>query len=118
MSDYRQTAVTGTSYTRGRSMYFENPSDGIPSLLVREEQVTTLADRTLFEPCGEIRKAVTDFSVSFPLRDPSTSGIIPGATMTYQDLFVGLYSLYWHLAQERDAFIPPTDQEQVMQEPV
>ena len=118
MSDYRQTDVTGTSYTRGRSMYFENPSDGDPSLLIREEQVTTLADRTILEPCGEIRKAVTDLSVSFPLRNPSTSEIIPGATMTYQDLYVGLYALYWHLAQERDAFVPPVDQELVVQEPV
>lgn len=42
-------------------------------------------------------------TVEFPLRNPATNEIIEGQTMTYQDLYVGLFSLYWHLALERDA---------------
>jgi len=42
-------------------------------------------------------------TVEFPLRNPATNEIIEGQTMTYQDLYVGLYSLYWYLALERDA---------------
>ena len=102
MADYRESSVSGSSYQRGRSLYFENPLDGIPGLLIREELVTLLGDRTIAEPAGEIRKAITDLSVEFSLRNPATSLVVPGATMTYQDLYVALYSLYWHLAIERD----------------
>ncbi len=103
MSDYRESSVAGTSYTRGRSLYFENPLNSTPSLLIREETVINLADRVITEHSGEIRKTVDDLSVSFPLRNPATNETIEGATMTYQDLYVGLFSLYWHLALERDA---------------
>lgn len=107
MTDYRKTDVAGTSHVRGRSLYFENPLGGTPAVLVREEQVTSLSDRVVCEPCGEIRKDVTDLSVTFPVIDPQTNAPVSGATMTYQDLYVALYSLYWHLAQERDAWEPP-----------
>lgn len=103
MSDYRETSVAGTSYTRGRSIYLENPLGSLPSLLVREETVINLADRVITEHAGEIRKVVNDLSVEFPLRNPATNEIIEGQSMTYQDLYVGLFSLYWHLALERDA---------------
>lgn len=103
MSDYRETSVAGTSYTRGRSLYFENPLNSTPSLLIREETVINLTDRMITEHSGEIRKVVDDLSVSFPLRNPQTNEVIEGASMTYQDLYVGLFSLYWHLALERDA---------------
>lgn len=103
MSDYRETSIAGTSYTRGRSMYFENPLGSAPSLLVLEETVINLADRVITEHAGEIRKVVDDLSVEFPLRNPATNEIIEGQSMTYQDLYVGLYSLYWHLALDRDA---------------
>lgn len=103
MSDYRESSIAGTSYTRGRSMYFENPKDSNPSLLVREETVINLADRVITEHAGEIRKVVDDLNVEFPLRNPATNEIIEGQTMTYQDLYVGLFSLYWSLALARDA---------------
>lgn len=103
MSDYRESSVTGTSYTRGRSLYFENPLGSTPSLLIREETVINLTDRVITEHAGEIRKSVDDLSVSFPLRNPATNEIIEGQSMTYQDLYVGLFSLYWHLALARDA---------------
>lgn len=72
-------------------------------MLIREETVINLADRVITEHAGEIRKSVDNLSVSFPLRNPSTNEVIEGATMSYQDLYVGLFSLYWHLALERDA---------------
>ena len=103
MPEYRETSVVGSSYRRGRSLYFENPKGGTPSLYVREEQVTELADREIIEECGSINKSIDDLSVSFSIRNPQTNEVILNATMTYQDLYVGLFSLYWHLAEERDA---------------
>jgi hypothetical protein len=57
MADYRETTVSGTSYTRGRSLYFENPKDSAPSLLIREEEVINLADKQITQHSGEIRKS-------------------------------------------------------------
>lgn len=102
MSDYKESSVAGTSYNRWRSLYFENPRIGIPSLLVREETVVNLSDRVITEHAGEIRKDVSDLSVAFPMRNPATNEIIPGEFMDYQGVYVILFSLCWHLALERD----------------
>jgi hypothetical protein len=50
-------------------------------------------------------------SVVFDLRDPTTNEIIPGQTATYQDLYVLLFSIYWHLALQRDEEVanPPEE---------
>ena len=101
MAEYQQTDVTGSQYQRGRSLYFENPLGVAPSLLVREERVINLANRQILEPAGEIRKTVDDLSVQFALRDPE-SGEETGEQLTFQDVYVALYSVYWHLANERD----------------
>ncbi len=107
MAEYKESIAVGTSYQRGRSLYFENPKSSVPSLLIREERITTLADRVITEPCGEILKTVDDLSVQFQMRNPQTNELIEGATMSYQDLYVALYSLYWALAIERDNAVPP-----------
>lgn len=107
MTNYRELGVVGTSYVRGRSMYFENPLDNSPSVLIREERITNLADRTVYEPFNEIHKTVTDLNVKFQMLNPQTNEPIPDMMMSYQDLYVAMYSLYWHLAQERDAYAPP-----------
>lgn len=101
-NDYQQTSISGTSYQRGRSLYFENPKDRPPTLLIREERVINLVDRELIEPAGELRVDVTDLSTEFALRHPETNELLH-QTATYQDLYVLLFSLYWHLAEARDA---------------
>jgi len=102
MAEYKESTVSGTSYQRGRSMYFENPRNKTPSILVREETVNILQDKIITEPAGEILKSVDDLSVVFNLRNPLTNEIIEGQTATYQDIYVMLYSLYWHLAEVSD----------------
>lgn len=103
--DYRSTDVVGSSYQRARSLYFENPKGGTPSLLIREERVTTLADREICEHAGEINISipVEQMSTEFQLRNPTNNDPVPNGTMTYGDLYVALFSLYWHLAEARDA---------------
>jgi hypothetical protein len=112
MPEYKESSIAGTSYQRGRSLYFENPKGGTPSLLIREEVVTNLGDREITEHVSEIRKVVDDMSVVFDLRDPTTNELIEGATATYQDLYVLLFSLYWSLALARDeeAANPPVEE--------
>lgn len=103
-NEYRQTDVVGTSYQRGRTLIFENPRQAAPSLLIVEERVTNTGTRTIVEPAGEIRKEINlaDLATTFPLISPQNNELL-GQTATYQQLYVLLYSLYWHLAQQRDA---------------
>lgn len=101
-NDYRQTDVAGTSYVRGRSMYFENPKGCVPSVLIRLEEVINLADRQMTRDAGEIIKSFDDMTVEFPLRDPATNDVIEGQTATYGQVFALLFSAFWHLAEERD----------------
>lgn len=102
--DFLQSTVSGTSYVRGRSMYFENPRGGVPSVLIRLEEVTTLADgRVVTRDAGEINKSFDDMNTSFNLRNPETNEVIQDATITYQDVFVSLFSAFWHLAEEHQA---------------
>lgn len=102
MSEYRETTIIGSSYQRGRTLIFENPRNAAPSILIKEETVNIFPTKEIAEPAGEIRKIITDLSITFPIRNPATNIIIEGQTATYQDLFVLLYSLYWHLAVKRD----------------
>lgn len=102
MPEYKETTINGSSYQRGRTLIFENPLNSTPSVLIVEERATRLDDRVILERIGEIRKSVSDLSITFQLRNPLTNELI-GATSTYQDLYVLLFSLYWHLAELRDA---------------
>lgn len=116
-NEYRESTVAGTSYQRGRSMYFEYPRNETPSLLVREETVTILGeDRVIVEPDGEILKSipVAQLGTEFQLRNPATNDAIEGQTATYQDVFILLFSLYWHLAEERDTALATPPEEPVI----
>ena len=114
MAEYREAAVEGTSRVRARAMHFNNPLDGLPSVYVEEERVTTLGGQNIITDCagvmgsGElpvISEPMKDMDEKFELRDPVT-GKPDGATATYGQLYVLLYSLYWHLAEARDAALP------------
>lgn len=103
MSDYKESTVSGTTYRRGRSMYFENPRNGIPSVLIREEDVIVLADRVITQFASEINKTLDEPTTIVPLRDVATGEIIEGQAITYGAIHQALYSLYWKLATDRDA---------------
>jgi len=116
MSEYREAAVEGTSRVRARAMHFNNPLDGLPSVYVEEERVTLLNGHNIITDCagvmgsGElpvISEPLTDMAATFALRDPVTGALdTSGATATYGQVYVLLYSLYWHLAEARDAALP------------
>jgi len=116
MAEYREAAVEGTSRVRARAMHFNNPLDGLPSVYVEEERVTLLNSHNIITDCagvmgsGElpvISEPMTDMAATFALRDPVTGEPDPGGTTaTYGQVYVMLYSLYWHLAEARDAALP------------
>lgn len=106
MARYRETEITaGSSYVRARAVICDNPlsGNGDPSVAFREQRVITDdAGVTSTHDLGDFRAAMTpsNLSTSFDLLD--ASGNATGATMTYQEVYGVMQSLYSHLAQQRD----------------
>jgi len=110
MADYRETSLSGTSWTRARGMYFENPFLGAPSVLIREEEILNLGDRQISQPAGEINLTISESEMtrSIPLRDPET-GELTGDSIAVGTVYQALYSFYWAKALERDAAATPVE---------
>lgn len=101
MSDYRESAVTGTAWQRCCQIVIENQRTAVPTVRFDEESVLALADGS------EIRRPVGALALPFdpakpiPLRDPTT-GELTGDTSSYGAAYVLLYSAYLAAALERD----------------
>ena len=101
---YQESAVAGTRYRRCNKIDVDN-KDLYKAITFYEEEVINLSDGETVR--RNIDKLVSQFSADnaatvFSIINP-TDGNDTGATMTYQDVYVALYSLYLHLANERDA---------------
>jgi hypothetical protein len=108
MSDYRESTLSGTSWTRARSLYLENPFNSAPSVLIREEEILNLGDRQISQPAGEINLTITDMTELVPLRNPET-GELTGDSIAVGTVYQALYSFYWAKALERDAVVTPAE---------
>jgi hypothetical protein len=77
----------------------------MPSISFHEEEKIILPDGTILPgPCHDpknVTQALNDPSETIPLINPETGEVI-GET-TYGALYTVLYSMYIHLASERDA---------------
>jgi hypothetical protein len=111
MPDYKETQVAGSSYRRGYKMTFFNNFNAAPRVLIDEEDVFVLdannEAQVIRQPAGNISRIVDDFTKTLYLRNP-VDGSKLEATISYGELYQSLYSLYWHLAEERD--IVPLDE--------
>lgn len=106
MANYQETTLAGTAYTRANGVQVSN-GETSKSISFQEERVINLDDgEVIRKPAGQVWSPFTaeNALTEFALLDPTT-GADTGATMTYQDLYVALYSLYLHLAAERDAYV-------------
>lgn len=115
MPNYQETTVAGSSYIRATNVHISNGVDEKFIAFV-EEQVISLADgETIRKPAGEVfseftaENAGAKFDILNPVTglpvneyDPDTGAEIT-MTSTYQEVYTLLYSLYLHLAQQRDA---------------
>ena len=104
MQNYKETIVSGTSYVRAREVVVSNVIDGYKGIMYCEEEVSILGEKIMREGIGAIHQEFTaeNASTEFPLLDPVTNEQI-GSTATFQDVYVLLFSLYYHLAAQRDA---------------
>jgi len=104
---YQQQTATGTenSYKACLSGYFYNGT--VPSITFNETVKSILpSGRELVEDgMGQLTESLANPDEVFNLRNPA-DGAVTG-TMTYMQLYLGLYSLYLHAAEKRDAAPPP-----------
>lgn len=103
MANYQESNVTGTKYRRAYQVHVAN---GMTNKVItfHEEDVINLSNDVIQQKAGSVSKPFTNdnANTSFSIVDPST-GNDSGQSMTYQDVYVALYSLYLHLAKERDS---------------
>ena len=109
MSNYKETTVAGTSYTRSHQVIINNPLVGVKAISFMEEQVVNLGDEQIIRNQGGIQEPFTtqNHNTQFDLVNP-VDGTLIGSTMEYKDLYVAIHSLYLHLAAKRDSSVLPT----------
>lgn len=101
-TNYNESSVSGTKWTRCHRMTFDNPLGGTPRVRFEEEEAFTVGAQTTSTPKLEMFVKPYDAAATIPLLNPET-GIATGDTMTQAELYAVLYSLYIASATERDA---------------
>lgn len=105
MANYKETTLAGTSYVRSNRVTIDNGIDN-KGITFEETEVINLSNgETMNKSAGRVSESFTPENAltEISLINPET-GADTGVTMTYQDLYVAVYSLYFKLALERDAF--------------
>lgn len=106
MPKYKQGSVSGESWIRSFQVLCLNKLDETPTIRFDEEEIILLSNGSTARNFSG-KNIVEEFTVEnastvFRLKNPVTEEYIENKTSTYQDLYVLLYSLYFHLALERD----------------
>ena len=104
MPKYNESPVQGEAWRRAFQLVGSNDYGSAPSIFYNEEDVVLLeGDKIIKNHVGQIGTVFTldNAQTQFQLRNPDTEEYIE-AYATFQDLFVMLHSLYFHLAKERD----------------
>lgn len=106
MPDYKQSAVSGSSFQRASRVEISNPLAGAKTISFFEEKVFVIGAEQVVAPLpsliGGIHREFTpqNAATAFPLLD--INGDPTGSTATYMEVYLMLMSLYYALAAERD----------------
>ena len=102
MSNYKEQALTGSEWQRAYRVTIVNQYGGTPAIVYDEEKLGVLSNgNNINTPAGQLRADMSDPATTFDLIHPETGAVI--GTAQYLNLHVLLYSLYLHLAAQRDA---------------
>lgn len=102
MANYKESNVTGVTWQRCNRIDIRNPYEEPKFAVFLEEEVTELANgKTVKTPVGQILGEFTEPSTVVNLINPETGDSL-NSSVTYQDIYVILHSLYIKLATERD----------------
>ena len=106
MARYKELPITsGAAYVRARTVTCDNPLDGNPSISFREQRVVVVDDGagTLnVQDIGDFRAEMSASNVATEFQLVDADNVPTGGTMTYQQVYGILQSLYMHLARQRD----------------
>ena len=103
MANYQESNVAGTKYLRAYQVHVNNGMTN-KTITFQEEEVINLDNGEVIQrKLGSVSEGFTadNASTSFNLVSP-VDGSPTGATMTYQEVYNALYSLYLHLGNIRD----------------
>lgn len=100
MPNYKEVTGTFHEYQRARLIQINNEYGKTPTITFVEEVVSDINGKQTHSDVSQLT-ASYDPAGNIPLINPQTDEPI-GTTMTHQDLFVAVYSLYRQLAVERD----------------
>lgn len=107
-SNYNETKVSGQSWNRCFKIEFFNPYNCQPECKMFEEEIISVGDKSL-TTLTRILAPQIDMSSVINLINPMTGEPL-GASITHQDLYIALFSLYINTAMAKDAgdaqFIP------------
>lgn len=121
MPNYKETEITsGNSFVRAAKVeIFNHYQSTTKTIRFQEEHIISIGNETIRRPYN--RQTTCDYSsavtlsntlteetanTSFNLLNPVDNSVV--GTMTYQDVYNVLYSLYIHTATEFDNNNPPT----------
>lgn len=101
--NYKESTLTGTSWTRCRCVTITNPLAGTtpPTAYFQEERVVEIDGGNTTMDASSCSKPFDPASV-ITMLNPIT-GLPTGTTTTHGELYAILYSLYMQTAIERDA---------------
>jgi hypothetical protein len=100
MSNYNQSDVTGLVWQRCHTVQISNQLDQDKTIFFQEEKVYNLDGddmKKYVDGCGKVFEAGKTFPI-LNINDGSDTG----QSMTHDELYQALYSLYMQTAQERD----------------
>jgi len=100
MPNYKESDVSGTAWQRCHTVTIQNQLDTTKKVEFQEEQVISIGGKIYHEWVKGCSKDY-DASASFPILNPQTNAET-GQTMTHEELYVALYSLYMLTAADRD----------------
>lgn len=104
MPKYNESTITGESWRRSFQLFGINEYGSGPEITFNEEDVVLMESGKLLKSfAGKVGTTFTaeNATTQFQLRNPASDEYIDQYS-TYQDVFVLLHSLYFHLAKERD----------------
>lgn len=93
--------VSGTKWKRSNIVKIYNDLDATPSVIFKEQWVIDDGEIKMKQPAGGCSDKMENPSETFDLLNPETQEVI--GSMSYQEVYVALHSLYRHVAGKRDA---------------
>ena len=97
MANFRESAVTGTKWSRCRGINIQNSYGQTPSITLQEETLV-LIDGTTQNMSGRNLNVEFNPAAVITLRNPVTD-VLTGTTITQGEVYAILYSLYRQAAE-------------------